>query len=341
MEFDAESLFLRENIFRLAENDFTTAALRVFRFQYAFNPDYRAYCDLLRRTPANVGGITEIPFLPISLFKERKIMTGSPHEAIRFTSSGTTGAKTSTHFVADISLYEESFLTAFSRFYGPPDTYCIIGLLPSYLEREGSSLIYMTQRLIELSGHADSGFYLNDFEALSNVLKRLETLQQKTLLLGVSFALLDFFEAHPMNLKHTIIMETGGMKGRREELTRTELHAKLMRGSGASSIHSEYGMTELLSQAYSAGGGMFHTPGHMRVLLRKIDDPLDVREEAAGGFPENGAVNIIDLANLFSCAFIATDDAMRLHPGGKFEILGRLDNSDVRGCSLMLSKDEE
>lgn len=312
-------------------------ALKIFAFQYENNTLYRRYCDILGKSPAGITRPEQIPFLPIQFFKSQKVVSELFDPAIIFESSGTTGSINSKHFVKDIHIYEQSFLAGFEKFYGDPRDYCIIGLLPSYLERGSSSLVYMVNELIKLSDHPGGGFYLYEHEKLQQTLLQNEKEGIKTLLIGVTYALLDFAEAFPMNLKHTIIMETGGMKGRREELTRAAVHDILKSSFGLSAIHSEYGMTELLSQAYSAGDGLFYTSDTMKIFLRAEDDPFDVYAEIPGGKSfASGAVNIIDLANIYSCSFIATDDMGKIYADGSFEILGRLDNSDIRGCGLMI-----
>lgn len=308
-------------------------ALELFHFQYADNAIYKRYVDALNCDASKVNAIDQIPFLPISFFKQFQIKTTSFEPQVVFESSGTTGMATSRHMVRDQKIYEESFMTSFGQFYGPVENYCVLGLLPSYLERSSSSLVYMVQHMIQESKHPLSGFYLYNFEELFHTLQQLQATGQKTLLIGVTYALLDFSEAYPLKLSNTIIMETGGMKGRKKELLRTEVHAQLKQAFGVSEIHSEYGMTELLSQAYSARDGLFHTPAWMKVVLREEDDPLTIITEAHKQV--SGAINIIDLANVYSCCFIATDDVGRLHPDGSFEVLGRIDNSDIRGCSLM------
>ena len=268
-------------------------------------------------------------FLPIHFFNTDAIYTGTECPSFYFESSGTTQDTVSKHFVKDLSVYEQSFMQCFHQFYGAPQDYCILGLLPNYLERQHSSLVYMTQHLIQASKDARSGFYLYDFENLNHTLATLEKEQQKTLLIGVSFALMDFVDAYPQTLKHTLVMETGGMKGRKQELTKPALHAYLANGFGIETIHSEYGMTELLSQAYSTGDGIFRCPPWMKVLVRDEDDPLHISTKG------KGAINIIDLANIYSCCFIATDDVGEVFEDGSFRILGRMDNSDIRGCSLL------
>jgi hypothetical protein len=275
--------------------------------------------------------LEDIPFLPISFFKTKDVVSGVPVIKTIFTSSGTTGGEASKHFVSDLELYERSFRNGFEKFYGPIDAYCILALLPSYLEREGSSLIYMVNDLIKKSGHSSSGFYLNDLNGLRKTLLTLQKQQQQILLIGVSFALLDMVEAQPMDLQNAIIMETGGMKGRRKELIREELHSLLKNGFGVDKIHSEYGMTELLSQAYSKGDGVFETPPWMKVMIRDTEDPFTYLTEG-----KTGGLNIIDLANVNSCAFIATQDLGKVYLNNTFEVLGRFDHSDIRGCNLMV-----
>ncbi|HRN56738.1 MAG TPA: acyl transferase, partial [Agriterribacter sp.] len=275
----------------------------------------------------------QIPFLPVSFFKTHRVQSTLFEPQMIFESSGTTQTINSKHYIKDITLYTESFLKGFVQFYGDPRNWCIIGLLPSYLERQHSSLVMMVDELIRQSEHESSGFYLNEYSRLADTIQQLEQQQQKTLLIGVTFALLDFAEAHPIPLQHTVVMETGGMKGRKAEMTRQEVHGLLKAAFRLPYIHSEYGMTELLSQSYSRGDGIFRSPPWMKILLRNEDDPLEILNVAGKG--TSGVVNIIDLANIYSCSFIATDDAGKLYPDGSFEILGRIDNSDIRGCSLM------
>ncbi|HEY1115443.1 MAG TPA: acyl transferase [Chitinophagaceae bacterium] len=315
------------------EEAFRGLALDVYRYQYRNNELYRRYAGLTASVPELVKDICDIPFLPISFFKTHNVQTTEFSPRVIFESSGTTGSQVSRHFVKDPSLYETSFLKAFEAFYGPATDYCFLALLPSYLERGSSSLVYMVKELMERSRHPLGGFFLYDLEELAARLAEVERTGQKTMLIGVTYALLDFAEQFPAALKNTIIMETGGMKGRQKELVRSEVHEALMHAFGVPSIHSEYGMTELLSQGYSQGGGRFYAPAWMRVLVREEDDPKSVVGPSEK--PKTGAMNIIDLANLFSCAFIATEDLGTLHPDGGFEVLGRIDNSDVRGCSLL------
>lgn len=320
-----------EAIFNIkSEAEFLSLALRTFRHQYTNNQAYREFCAHLGTLPENVSTLKEIPFLPIQFFKSKRILSSkNPPEAL-FTSSGTTGNTTSNHFVTDLAIYRNSYLSAFKQFYGDPKEYCIQALLPSYLEREGSSLIYMVNDLIQKSNHPKSGFFLDDFGRLKENLELLEASNTKTLLIGVSFGLLDFSEEYKLQLKNTVIMETGGMKGRRKEMIREELHEKLKEGFGVQNIHSEYGMTELLSQAYSQGNGLFKCPPWMKVLIRDTEDALTINS-----YGKTGGINVIDLANINSCSFIATQDLGKVFNDASFEILGRFDHSDIRGCNLM------
>ena len=307
-------------------------ALQMFRFQYEHNEVYHRFCSLLGRTPANVVSLTDIPFLPIEFFKTEKIYCADTPPEITFTSSGTTGSQTSRHFVKELSIYTESYRKGFELFYGDIEKYAVLALLPSYLERTGSSLITMVDDLIKRSKNPFSGFYLNEYDLLAERLTSLDRSGQQVLLIGVSFALLDLVEKHSFSLKNTLVMETGGMKGRRKELVREELHATLCKGFGVEAIHSEYGMTELLSQAYSAGKGIYRCVPWMKVLVRDTNDALSYLP-----IGKTGGLNIIDLANKYSCSFIATQDLGRLHNDDTFEVLGRFDNSDIRGCNLMVS----
>jgi len=316
------------NIFK-GDFHFEAAALSLFRYQYQHNKVYQKWCDALHVQVARVNNVAAIPFMPISFFKNNNIGCGDFNAEVIFESSGTTTSINSKHFVKHTNIYEGSFNAAFNLFYGDVKEYCIIGLLPSYLERNNSSLVYMVNSLIEQSNNPLSGFYLNNFNKLSETLYTLEKAGTKTLLIGVTFALLDFAAQHPQALNNTIVMETGGMKGRREELTRTEIHDILKKAFNLQHIHSEYSMTELLSQAYAKTDGIFYCPPWMKAFVRNEDDPLDIKENG------RGVVNIIDLANVYSCAFLATDDVADIKADGGFEILGRRDNSDLRGCSLL------
>jgi hypothetical protein len=325
---------VKKRIFRISSQaEFNELALDVFNLQYTHNPLYHTFVNGLA---INVNGINhpaQIPFLPVSFFKSHKVYSSSKEEEIIFESSTTSGSVPSRHYVAEPGLYRESFRKAFSRFYGEIQEYIIIGLLPSYLERHGSSLVYMADDLVIQSGHSASGFYLYDHAALASQLEKASYEgTKKVMLIGVGYALLDFIENHPMNLPEAIIVETGGMKGRRQELIREELHDRLCKGFGVNRIHSEYGMTELLSQAWSQGKGIFRCPPWMIVMIRDTNDPLCIVETG-----RTGGINVIDLANLYSCSFIATDDLGRMQPDDTFEVLGRFDASDIRGCSLMVS----
>ena len=326
---------LVKKIFAASPDNFSSIAIEVFQFQYHNNVVYRKYCDTLKINAGNITTTSQIPFLPIGFFKTHIITATSFGPAAIFESSGTTQTINSKHHVKDIDLYEMSFTKTFRQFYGNAEEWCIIALLPSYLERKNSSLVMMADKLIKQSKHPQSGFYLNEFEKLKTVLSGLENQRQKTLLIGVTFALLDFAEQFPMSLQHTTIMETGGMKGRREEMTRQQVHEILCKAFQKETIHSEYGMTELLSQAYSKGNGIFNGPPWMKILIREEDDPFTIYT-SENKTMVTGAINIIDLANIYSCSFIATEDAGRLYPDGSFEVLGRLDNTDIRGCSLLV-----
>ena len=342
---------ISDNIFSVTSNNFDQIADNVFQFQYRHNKVYGKWCDLIKvddqlstvnseksepksqnaqRQPQTANFNLSYPFLPISFFKSHTIATTLFKPQQIFESSGTTNTINSQHLVKDIGIYQQSFMKAFKLFYGDINDWCIIGLLPSYLGRNNSSLVMMVNELIKQSKHTDSGFYLNEFDKLNETLLRLEFQQQKTLLIGVTFALLDFAETYHLNLQHTTVMETGGMKGRRKELTRAEVHGIITNGLGVKKVHSEYGMTELLSQAYSVGDGRFICPPWMKILVRDEEDPLSVKPFG------KGVLNVIDLANIYSCSFIATDDVGVVYEDGSFEVWGRLDNSDIRGCSLLV-----
>jgi len=314
-------------------SDFENCALKTFQFQVKNNTVYSEFINHLNCDVSNVKSIYEIPFLPIQFFKSHQIISSTRKIEQTFLSSGTTGVEQSKHLVTDVAIYEKSFRTAFEQFYGNIEDYTVLALLPSYLERDGSSLIYMVNDLIKRSNKIKSGFYLNNLNELSKNLTELDKKGEKTILIGVSYALLDLVEAFSFELKNTIIMETGGMKGRRKELIREELHAVLCEGFGVEEIHSEYGMTELLSQAYSKGSGLFESPPWMKVLTRDTEDALTILPEG-----KSGGINVIDLANINSCSFIATQDLGKIFPNGTFEVLGRFDNTDIRGCNLLLLK---
>ena len=321
-----------DEIFNITSyKEFKAVALKVFKFQFENNLIYRSFCDLLYKHPSDIKAIEDIPFLPIQFFKSHNVLSSKDSIKKTFTSSGTTGSLTSKHHVTDLKVYEKSFQKGFQHFYNNIEDYVVLALLPSYLERDGSSLIYMVDDMIKSSKHTESGFYLNNLDELAGTLKMLEAKGQQTLLIGVSFALLDLVENYDFDLQHTIIMETGGMKGRRKELIRTELHNTLKKGFGVTDIHSEYGMTELLSQAYSKGNGVFKCPPWMKILIRDTEDALSVNTNKT-----SGGINIIDLVNINSCAFIATQDLGKVHVDNTFEVIGRFDNSDIRGCNLMV-----
>jgi phenylacetate-coenzyme A ligase PaaK-like adenylate-forming protein len=323
---------LINDIFSLKDPaSFRQLALEIMCRQADYNEVYRQYLAGLDIHPRSVRQLENIPFLPIEFFKSRIVVNGELNEKMRiFTSSGTTGSE-SRHYVTDISVYDKSFRSGFEHFYGDITDYCVLALLPSYLEREGSSLVYMVDDLISRSAHPESGFFLHNHEELAEKLKRLDSEGQKVLLIGVTYALLDLVEKERFSLKNAIIMETGGMKGKRKEMIREELHDILCEGFGVKEIHSEYGMTELLSQAYSKGSGRFFCPPWMKILIRDVNDPFTFLPEG-----RTGGIDIIDLANANSCSFIATQDLGKIHPDGSFEVLGRFDNSDIRGCNLMV-----
>jgi len=325
-------LISTHDIFTISnQKQFDKIALKVFRYQYENNLVYREFCDFLKTDVQKVKSIQQIPFLPIQFFKSHAIVSSTNPVQTTFTSSGTTGMITSKHLVTDVSIYEESYRKGFSQFYGNIEDYVILALLPSYLEREGSSLIHMVDDLIQLSNQAESGFYLHNYEALIAKLIQLDQAGQNVILIGVTYALLDLVEKHSFQFENTIIMETGGMKGKRKEMIREELHQQLCEGFGVNAIHSEYGMTELLSQAYSLGEGIFECPSWMQVLVRDTEDALSY---VRGG--KTGGINVIDLANINSCSFIATQDLGKKYANGSFEVLGRFDHSDIRGCNLMV-----
>ncbi len=313
--------------FKKVDNSIT---LDLFRYQARDNPVYAEYLSLIGCCPDDIKTPDDIPCLPVEFFKTHRVVTGAGLETRIFTSSGTTGSQASTHYILDEQAYIDSFTQCFRLFFGDPSSYCLLALLPSYLERQNSSLVFMTKHLIEFTGHPVSGFYLDNLDELAANLRRLEESGQKTILMGVSFALLDFADQFPMPLAHTVIIETGGMKGRREEITREELHTILKEAFSVGTIGSEYGMTELLSQAWSSGNGLFRTPPWMNIQIR---DPYDPFRPVAKG--KTGGINVIDLANYRSCAFIQTQDLGRMHTDGSFEVLGRIDNSDIRGCNLL------
>jgi len=326
-------MILQDEIFTIKnQKHFEKLALKVFRFQYENNLLYRDFCDFLKTDIGSVKSLHKIPFLPIQFFKSHTILSSDKNIQKIFTSSGTTGTINSKHSVTDLAIYEQSFRQAFSQFYGSIEDYVVLALLPSYLERDGSSLIYMVNDLIAQSNDANSGFYLHNHQELARKLKELDASGKTVLLIGVTYALLDLLEIDSFQLKNTIVMETGGMKGKRKEMIREELHKILSTDFGVSSIHSEYGMTELLSQAYSFGAGVFETPPWMQILIRDTEDALTLLPDG-----KTGGINVIDLANINSCSFIATQDLGKKNSQNQFEVLGRFDNSDIRGCNLLLS----
>ncbi len=329
--FDITSYINR--VFAISKDDeFNALAMELFSFQYRENPLYHEFCSLLG-VKEDKPGKTGIPFIPIEFFRDHDVVTGPRSSNAKvFTSSGTTGSVPSRHRVPDLSIYEKSFTAGFEAFYGDPGKYTFLVLLPGYLERSGSSLVYMMDWLVKRTEKNGSGFYLHNLDELSKKLLEMKESGRDVILFGATHALVDLAENYPMDLEGVIIMETGGMKGRRKEMVREELHGMLCEKFHVDKIHSEYGMTELLSQAYSAGEGTFRTPPWMKVLIRDVNDPLSLAEVG-----DTGGISIIDLANVFSCGFIATQDLGRLHADGSFEVLGRFDNSDIRGCSLMVS----
>jgi len=310
--------------------EFNEIAVSLFRYQYRENEIYRSFVDALGINESQVYHPEQIPFLPVSFFKTHKVISGDYAEELIFESSGTTGMETSKHYVVDASCYQESFTRGLQIAYGDLSQYVVFALLPSYLERKNSSLVYMVEKILLQSNRQMGGFYLNELSELQHQLKEAQRLGLKIMLFGVTFALLDMAEKFPISIPDAIIIETGGMKGRRTELTRMELHEKLCEGFGVQKIHSEYGMTELLSQAWSAGDGIFRCPPWMKVMIADTNDPLSYLETG-----RSGGINIIDLANFHSCSFIATQDLGRVFDDGSFEVLGRFDNSDIRGCSLL------
>ncbi len=313
-------------------SEFNDLALGIFKFQYEHNAIYHSFCKALKKGPAQVKHYTELPFLPIEFFKQHRVVCGEEVPQLVFTSSGTSGTQTSRHYVPDPRVYRESFSSSFKLFNGSPSEYHILALLPGYLERTGSSLVYMVHDLIVQSRSEHSGFYLDELEHLQQKIISLKNDPRKILLIGVSFALLEMAETYPVQHPRLSLMETGGMKGRRKELVRDELHLILKKSFLLNKIGSEYGMTELLSQAYSIGEGIFAPPPWMKILIRETNDPLSL---CSSGI--TGGINVIDLANIYSCSFIATQDLGKLSSANTFEVTGRFDNSDIRGCNLLVS----
>ena len=322
----------KQDIFNInTPEQFKQAALAVFQHQATNCEVYKSFLFHLKVSPSAIKTVEQIPFLPISFFKSHEVKSADEPAEVVFSSSGTTGQIQSKHLVTDVTLYVESFNKAFEQFYGPANESCILALLPSYQEREGSSLIYMVDALIAQSGHAASGYFLNNNQGLYDTLLQLKAQKQRTILIGVTYALLDFIESYTLDFPELIVMETGGMKGKRKEMVRDELHELLTAGFGVMHIHSEYGMTELLSQGYSYGDGIFNCPAWMNIMLRDTNDPLSLLKNK-----QSGGINVIDLANLNSCSFIATQDLGKIYPDGSFEVLGRFDNADIRGCNLLV-----
>ena len=315
-----------------SEVAFTKKALELFKFQFEENPVYRSFCDLLYKHPSAVRKLEDIPFLPIEFFKTHKVLSTKKEIQQTFTSSGTSGSVVSQHHVADLNLYKTSFQKGFAHFYGRIEDYAVLALLPSYLERDGSSLVYMVEDMIQESKHPKSGFYLDEYEKLISVLNELKIKGKRVILLGVTYALLDLAENYHLNFPELIIMETGGMKGRRKEMIREEVHEKIKKSYGVPQVFSEYGMTELLSQAYSNGNGEFTCPPWMQVLIRDVNYPFSILKPNC-----TGGINVIDLANIYSCSFIETQDLGKISMNNTFEVLGRFDNSDVRGCNLLIN----
>ena len=323
---------MRFDFLNINKDNFEQLAIERFKYQAENIPVYQDYINHLDIDISRVASIEDIPFLPISFFKTHSVFNPKKQSQITFTSSGTSGTTTSRHFVSDLDIYEKSFKLTFEQFYGNIKQYSILALLPSYLEREGSSLIYMCEKLISWSGNPSSGFYLHNLNELISKLSELEQKGQKVILIGVSYALLDLIEKQKFQLKNTIIIETGGMKGHRKEMIKEEFYQVLKNGFGVNAIQSEYGMTELLSQAYSQSDGEYRCPNWMSVLIRDVNDPFCFLKKG-----KSGGINIIDLANIDSCSFIATQDLGKRNPNGTFSILGRFDNSDIRGCNLMIN----
>lgn len=325
---------LRERILTTDGSDFAELALLVFQHQATHNPTYRRYLELIDRPAAAVVSERDLPFLPIQFFKNQNVRTGTWTPVDTFTSSGTTGGTTARHPVRDVAFYRQNTARNFTAAYGrPPEDFCWLALLPSYLERTGSSLILMAEHFIAQSRYSESGFFLNDYRTLLDRLAACQRAGIPTVLLGVSFALWELAERFAPDLSGVVVMETGGMKGRRREVTRAELHQILRRAFRVEQIHSEYGATELFSQSYSRGGGVFRPSPTLRVYTREVTDPLRLRHDA-----RTGALNLIDLANVDTVSFLATDDLGRVFDDGCFEVLGRMDASDVRGCNLLIGE---
>ena len=331
MDFEKKRQELKELVVNIENNNFEAVALEIFRFQYTFNALYQSFVDCLNVNIANVSSLQQIPFLPVSFFKTHTVKTGNFEAEIVFASSGTTGQQTSKHYLSNAILYDRISVHGFEKFYGTLEEYCFLALLPSYLERPDSSLVHMCSNFISRSKYEQSGFFLNDYSRLVELIKSLQERKIPTILIGVSYALLDLAEQFQPDLSGLIVMETGGMKGRRAEITRDAMHSYLREKMNLSEIHSEYGMTELLSQAYSKGDGLFYPSPTMRVFTAEITDPLTIQKPGKAG-----TVQVVDLANIDSCSFAATQDLGVYYEDGGFEITGRQDNSDIRGCNLMV-----
>ncbi len=313
------------------EIEFEELSLKVFHFQHENNKVYNTWCKLMKVEPSQVKSINQIPFLPISFFKTHDVVSFNKEDRVHFfKSSGTTGLQTSKHYIYELGIYERSFVKCFEEFFSKVEDYCFIALLPNYLEQENSSLVYMIDNFIKKSKYRESGFYKDSLQGVIQKLKVLEEKNTKTILFGVTYALLDLIEIEKLSLKNTIVFETGGMKGRRKEIIREELHRILSNGFAIKGIASEYGMCELFSQAYSKGEGIFNCPKHMSVIIRDTYDPLSYI-----GNNKTGGINVIDLANIYSCSFIETEDLGKTYPNNSFELLGRIDNTTTRGCNLM------
>lgn len=323
---DVENIFFIED-----ERDFNNKCVELFHFQYEEVEVYRDFCNHLRVNPLNIKSYTDIPFMPIDFFKSHRVLAREYKENTVFSSSGTTGILSSKHYVPNEELYIRSFRKTLRLFYGDYTKLAILALLPSYLERQGSSLIYMVEDMISSSSQPESGFFLHNHGELFERLNSLNDRNIPTLLIGVTFGLLDFSDTYQLNFPNLIVMETGGMKGRRKEMIRKEVHAQLKKSFGVEKVHSEYGMTELLSQAYSYGDGIFRTPPWMRILIRDTNDPLSYVENG-----KTGVINVIDLANRYSCSFIATQDLGKVYSDNSFEVIGRFDHADIRGCNLLI-----
>ena len=319
-----------ESIFKIKTiEDFESMAVKIFKYQFDNNKIYRSFCDLINKNPSDITNSNQIPFLPIKFFKSHTVLSSNQSIEKKFISSGTTNTNLSTHYITDLKLYESSFENSFKYFFGDIKEFTILALLPSYLENKNSSLIYMADKLIKESNRKNSGFYLDNYIELKD--KLIELKKEKVILIGVTFALLNLIEKFNFKLPNLTIVETGGMKGRRKEMIRNELHTKLINGFGTDLICSEYGMTELLSQAYSTNNGIFQCPPWMKIHIREPQDALSFKKNGI-----TGGVNVIDLANINSCSFIATEDLGKKNDENNFEILGRFDNSDIRGCNLLV-----